>query len=144
MSNPTAGDKPELRPYLAAGGRPERAMSEPMAVTEDWSVRAYTLTGGRVHTEVQLAYEAMLMTTEAGIAALGSLTFERAAIVEMCQAETLSVAEVSARLDIAIGVVRVLAADLITDQLVLSFVASQNVADDVHLIMRLISGVRAL
>ena len=86
----------------------------------------------------------MLQTTAAGREAVTALQFERAGIMRCCQAETLSVAELAARMRIAIGVVRVVAADLVSEGMLESFEPSENVADDVLLIARLIAGVRAL
>lgn len=120
------------------------AADEHSAPAEDWSVRAYAITGGRVRSDVQLGFESMLRATPSGLTARPDLAFERASIIDLCTAEPLSVAELSARLHVPIGVIRVLAADLVSDELLQSFVASQNVADDVLLISRLISGVRSL
>ena len=55
-----------------------------------------------------------------------------------------SVAELSARMHVPIGVVRVVAADLVSEGMLESFQPSANVADDVLLITRLIAGVRSL
>ena len=57
---------------------------------------------------------------------------------------TGAIAELAARMRIAIGVVRVVAADLVSEGMLESFEPSENVADDVLLIARLIAGVRAL
>lgn len=70
--------------------------------------------------------------------------FERSRILEQCAAEPLSVAELSALLHLPIGVVRVVAADLVAEELLQSHQASEHVADDVQLLTRLIAGVRAL
>ena len=107
-------------------------------------VRSYTMTGGRAAPTVALAFEAMLQTTSLGIAVIDRTNFERRNILRLCAREILSVAEVSAKLSIPLGVVRVLAADLVTDALLDVQVATENVADDVSLILRLIEGVRAL
>lgn len=143
MTQPDPPESSLLRPYLNAGRRPEPEApdAEP---TVDFSVRSFTMTSGRSRATVQLAFESMLQTTPIGVANQQALTFERATIVEMCVAETLSVAELSARMHIPIGVVRVLAADLIAEQFLQAFVASTNVGDDVSLIARLIAGVRTL
>ncbi|CAN5619611.1 hypothetical protein BH10ACT2_BH10ACT2_09510 [soil metagenome] len=108
------------------------------------AVRAYAMTGGRAHTSMQLEFETMMQATADGREALTAVRFERADILRMCQHEPLSVAELSARLHIPIGVVRVVASDLVTDGFLEAFRPSTNVADDVLLITRLIAGVRAL
>jgi hypothetical protein len=107
-------------------------------------VRAYAMTGGRSRATIHLEFETMLQATAGGRAALTALKFERADILRLCRAETLSVAELSARLGVPIGVVRVVAADLLSEGLLEAFHPSANVADDVLLITRLIAGVRAL
>ena len=114
------------------------------AVPEAAGVRSYAITGGRSAASVPLEFETMLQTTARGAAALASLSFERASITQMCAAEILSVAELSARLRLPIGVVRVVAGDLIAESLLEAFMSNLSVADDVSLIMRLIEGVRAL
>lgn len=108
------------------------------------AVRAYAMTGGRAHTSVQLEFETMLQATADGREALTAVRFERADILRQCQSEPQSVAELSARLHVAIGVVRVVASDLLAEGFLEAFHPSANVADDVLLITRLIAGVRAL
>ena len=80
----------------------------------------------------------------AGREGLTAQRFERADILRRCQSEPLSVAELSALMRIPIGVVRVVAADMVAEGLLESFQPSTNVADDVLLITRLIAGVRSL
>ncbi|MGB8860569.1 MAG: DUF742 domain-containing protein [Ilumatobacteraceae bacterium] len=106
-------------------------------------VRAYTMTGGRSHAG-GLEFETMLQATGAGREALTAMKFERAVILRLCQTDPLSVAELSARMHVPIGVVRVVAADLVSEGMLESFQPSANVADDVLLITRLIAGVRSL
>jgi len=107
-------------------------------------VRAYAMTGGRAHAAGVLEFETMLQATAAGREALTALKFERADILRLCQSDPLSVAELSATLHVPIGVVRVVAADLVAENLLEAFQPSANVSDDVFLITRLIAGVRAL
>jgi hypothetical protein len=86
----------------------------------------------------------MLQLSAKGAEILPRLQFERASISTLCKAEVLSVAELSARLHLPIGVIRVVASDLIIDGFLEAFLPSFGVADDVDLISRLIEGVRAL
>ena len=102
------------------------------------------MTGGRAHAAGVLEFETMLQATAAGREALTALKFERADILRRCQSDPLSVAELSATLHVPIGVVRVVASDLIAENLLEAFQPSANVSDDVFLITRLIAGVRAL
>jgi hypothetical protein len=108
------------------------------------AVRAYAMTGGRSHTSMHLEFETMLQATADGREALTAVRFERAEIVRQCQNDPQSVAELSARLHLPIGVVRVVASDLLAEGFLEAFHPSANVADDVLLITRLIAGVRAL
>lgn len=131
-----------VRPFLGDSGRPGSA--EPESEQEVILVRSYLMTGGRVAPAMDLAYEALLSTTTRGVAAMEALAFERQAIARLCRYEPQSVAEVSAKLGVPIGVIRVLAGDLVTESLLDVQAATENVADDVSLILRLIEGVRAL
>lgn len=76
-------------------------------------VRPYTLTAGRTKAEVDIPLEAPVQ-------ALQSATFlrwprgdVRGRIVQLCR-KSPSVAEISARLDLPLGVARVLVGDLVT------------------------------
>ena len=141
-----SGDDPQVplvRPFLEhrRAVRPAHEDDGEVALT---GVRAYTMTGGRAHAAVHLEFETMLQTTAAGREALTAMKFERADILALARNEPLSVAELSARLHVPIGVVRVVAADLLAEGMLQAFQPSANVADDVLLITRLIAGVRAL
>lgn len=108
------------------------------------TVRSYAITGGRSTAVVPLEYESMMQTTPQGMSDMKSLNFERGAIATLCRSEILSVAELSARLHLPIGVVRVIAADLVSEGILEAFMSNLSVADDISLISRLIEGVRAL
>jgi len=139
-------EAPMVRPFLERG----RSLSMSLPNEADESaphaagVRAYAMTRGRSHAVVHLEFETMLRTTSLGEASASTLRFEKGDVARLCAADVLSVAELSARLRLPIGVVRVVAADLLVDGLLESFQPSENVADDVALIQRLIAGVRAL
>jgi hypothetical protein len=107
-------------------------------------VRAYAMTRGRSQAAVHLAFETMLQATPSGMDPARHERFERGSILQWCRVEALSVAELAARLRVPIGVVRVVAADLLLEGQLEAFQASEHVADDVLLITRLIAGVRAL
>ncbi|MCV6963365.1 hypothetical protein BST27_15970 [Mycobacterium intermedium] len=79
-------------------------------------VRPYTLTAGRTGTDVELPLEAPVQTLpDDGRDRPKSwpLHDPRARIVHLC-ADSPSVAEVAARLDLPVGVARVLIGDLVT------------------------------
>jgi hypothetical protein len=134
-----------VRPFLGRGRGVTLTLPDDLADPERaGGVRAYAITGGRAHAVVHLEFETMLRATALGATKLPQLRFERAEILRLCDLDALSVAELSARLHLPIGVVRVVAADLLGEGLVESFQPSGNVADDVSLIQRLIAGLRAL
>lgn len=82
--------------------------------TEEASlVRPYTLTAGRTHTDVSLPLEAPVQTLRPAQPNQWPVSDPRGQIVELCQAGP-SVAEISARLDLPLGVARVLVGDLVT------------------------------
>ena len=132
-----------VRPFLSHLTPPTSASTdEPI---EDASiVRSYAMTSGRAEGSIHLEYESMLQVTPGGIAQLSLLTFERASIAQLCRTEILSVAELSARLHLPIGVIRVVASDMIVEGVLEAFLPSLGIAEDVDLITRLIEGVRAL
>ena len=107
-------------------------------------VRSYIMSSGRATGSVPLDIESMLQLTWKGSRGLAGLHFERASIAMLCKDEILSVAELSARLHLPIGVIRVIASDLIVDGFLEAYLPSFGMADDVDLISRLIEGVRAL
>lgn len=136
-----------VRPFLARG-RDLVHPADPGSV-DPWDpaifgVRAYAITRGRSRAVVHLEFETMLQATRAGSTSAASQRFERQAILQRCAGEPLSVAELSALLHVPIGVVRVVAADLVAEGLLQAYQPSEHVADDVFLLTRLIAGVRAL
>lgn len=109
-------------------------------------VRPYALTRGRTRASVgDLPLEALVVTTAAGRAAAERLRHETRAIVELC-AVPQSVAEVSARLRVPLGVARVLVGDLLVDEFVQVHRATVNAESrlDVRLLERVLDGLQAL
>ncbi|BBX98030.1 DUF742 domain-containing protein [Mycobacterium lacus] len=78
-------------------------------------VRPYTLTAGRTDTDVDLPLEAPVQTLQAGLAHRWPPNDVNGEIIQLCAGNpsTPSVAEISARLDLPVGVVRVLIGDLV-------------------------------
>lgn len=74
-------------------------------------VRPYTLTRGRTAARGALAPEAVVAAAESGSATAGGLGPEAVDILGLCRPWS-SVAEISARLHLPLGVVRVLLGDL--------------------------------
>ncbi|HEY4332801.1 MAG TPA: DUF742 domain-containing protein [Ilumatobacteraceae bacterium] len=135
-----------VRPFLAAPMTiaPSTAATQTPVEAEAAGVRSYAITNGRSRGSIHLEFEAMLQVTPLGANEGRPLQFERGAIVALCRSEVLSVAELSARLRLPIGVIRVVASDLVVEGLLEAFLPSLGVAEDVDLISRLIEGVRAL
>ena len=107
-------------------------------------LRPYLLTSGRAEPVDQtLEIEAQVLTTELGAASYRRLSFEYRAIVELCL-DTMSVAEVGAKLGLHIGVARVLVADLAA----LGYLVVQRptfpLSQDLNLIERVIRGLEAI
>ncbi len=135
-----------LRPFLPAEPVPVDA-DEP-AAREQWRsgvspLRPYLLTGGRTRpTADPLELEAQVVTTETGFLAIDTLTYEQRDILRLCQAP-FAVAEVAAQLKLHLGVVRVLAGDL----LLLGHLAVRRPAAEPHrnrdLLERVIRGLEA-
>jgi hypothetical protein len=139
-----SGEPSAVRPFLDRGKALGRVPDVDPADPAVSGVRAFAITRGRSQTAVHLEFETMLQATVSGTAAVGAQRFERREILHRCSTEPLSVAELSAHLRVPIGVVRVVAADLLVEGLLQAYQPSEHVADDVLLLSRLIAGVRAL
>jgi hypothetical protein len=118
--------------------------------TEDWYdddpvVRPYAMTGGRtrpVHADLEM--ESLVSTTSVGEASVEALNFEQQSIALLCR-DVLSVAEVSARLDLPLGVVRVLVGDMAEEGLVMVHrPADPDDRPDLALLERVLYGLRAI
>jgi hypothetical protein len=105
-------------------------------------VRPYYMTGGRARpTQDDLEIEALVSTTAMGERS-PKLTVEQRAIIALCR-DLLSVAEVSARLDLPLGVTRVLVGDMATEGLVIVH-RPTSVGDrpDLALLQRVLYGLQ--
>src|ERR1700744_5721727 len=109
-------------------------------------VRPYTLTAGRTGTNVDLPLEAPIQTLQAGLAHRWPPNDARGKIIQLC-VKSLSVAEISARLDLPVGVARVLVSDLVLSGYVRVHrtLTEHSTRDERHeLIGRTLRGLRAL
>jgi hypothetical protein len=109
-------------------------------VSRERLVRPYLLTGGRTRVEgVDVPLEAMLRCTEVGRSAIDRRSPEEARLLIAC-GEPTALVEVAATLDLPIGVVRVLAGDLLRE----GYLEKGEVAsgDDVPLLERLLDGLK--
>ena len=109
-------------------------------------VRPYTLTAGRTHTDVSLPLEAPVQTERRAQPNQWPASDPRGRIVELCQAGP-SIAEISARLDLPLGVARVLVGDLVSSGFlrVRPTLTEKSTGDERReLIGRTLRGLRAL
>jgi hypothetical protein len=107
-------------------------------------VRPYAMVGGRTRpTHDDLEIEALISTTSVG-EQTPKLTVEQRAIAALCH-DILSIAEVSARLRLPLGVIRVLVGDMADDDLVMIHRPAQTGGrPDLALLERVLYGLRAV
>lgn len=109
-------------------------------------VRPYTLTSGRTDTKVDLPLEAPIQSLQAGLTHRWPPNDPRGRIIALC-VDSPSVAEISARLDLPLGVARVLVGDLVLSGYlrVHKTLSERSTRDERHeLIGRTLRGLRAL
>ena len=119
---------------------PERSKPEPDLV------RPYTLTSGRTDTTVDLPVEAPIQTLQSALSHRWPSGDVRGLICQLCT-RSPSVAEISANLDLPLGVARVLVGDLVTSGYlrVQTTLTDRSSADERRdLIGRTLRGLRAL
>ena len=106
-------------------------------------VRPYAITGGRARPRHHdLEVEALVSTTFTG-EIVPYLSYERRTIIRMCN-EVQSVAEIAARMEIPLGVARVLLADMADEGLVTVHRPSELIGEhpDLSLLERVLYGLR--
>jgi hypothetical protein len=103
------------------------------------------VSGGRTHADnLDLEMEALISTTSLGEASLTGLASERRRIAELCR-DVLSVAEISAHLDIPFGVACVLVGDMAGEGFIaVHRPASPDSRPDLALLERVLYGLRDL
>jgi hypothetical protein len=109
-------------------------------------VRPYTLTAGRTETKVDLPLEAPVQTLQAGLPHRWPADDARGRIIQLCVTSP-SVAEISARLNLPVGVTRVLVGDLVLSGYlrVHRTLTEHSTRDERHeLIGRTLRGLKAL
>jgi hypothetical protein len=127
-----------IRPFLSAG-----LAAEPVGDAPSTGLRPFLLTAGRVSTDVSIAIETQVISTDNGRASVGTLVFERRDIVALCE-EPLALAEIAAQLGLHLGVVRVLVGDLSTEGHLAVYLPNTDVTHDVDTLLRVIRGLRAI
>jgi len=107
-------------------------------------VRPYYMTGGRARpAQNDLEIEALVSTTAQGERS-PKLTVEQRAIIALCR-DLLSIAEVSARLDLPLGVARVVIGDMAAEGLViLHRPTTVGVRPDLALLQRVLYGLNQI
>jgi len=107
-------------------------------------VRPFALTGGRADTDRHGLNMITLVRTVQVPLDTHTLTRESLAILDMCYARPLSVAEVAARLDVLLAVAKVLISDLLDAGLLASQapVSTTSNAPDMDLLQAVLDGVR--
>lgn len=111
---------------------------------EDYLVRPYTVTRGRTRARYHLEIEAMVAASRYQAGDLPRLSPECRAILDFCR-DWRSVAEVSAVLQIPLGVARILITDMASEGLVRIHQLNHDQGrPDVRLLERVLSGIRRL
>jgi hypothetical protein len=133
---------PRIRPFLSgadpAAGRPR----SPDALTEPTGLRPYVMTGGRVEAaDPSIGIETQV--TQRRDRPMPPLPAEMAAIVALCT-EPISVAEISARLKLHLGVTRILVGDLREAGLVNVHTQDATLSHSPEIILRVMRGLRAI
>jgi hypothetical protein len=106
-------------------------------------IRPYAITGGRTGTDGDtIGLEAQIQANTRASSHLGAYRWEAAKLIELVQVPTALV-EVAARLQIPIGVARVLVADLVRDGAVVVHVPHRS-QSFTSLLEKVLDGVRSL
>jgi Protein of unknown function (DUF742) len=108
-------------------------------------VRPYALTDGRTEpSRDDLALEDLVVSIPDAAAPRPGLSFEHQSIALLCQ-ELHSVAEIAGRLDLPLGVARILVGDLVNNGLVMVHPApSHSGGPDLDLLKRVLHGLQRL
>jgi len=114
-------------------------------------VRPYAVTRGRTRPKLEIALEALVETTVRGRsagAAKGGTGREHQYIAALCDGRLQSLAEIAARMQLPLGVARVIIADMASDGLVAVYEPTSlddtNDAVGTELLERVLSGLRRL
>ena len=112
-------------------------------------VRPYAVTRGRTRPKLEIALEALVETTVRGRsgAAKGGQGSEHQYIAAMCDGgQVQSLAEIAARMQLPLGVARVIVADMVTEGLLTLHSAAPKTGfkERMDLLGRVLSGLRKL
>ena len=110
-------------------------------------VRPYTVTSGRTRSrgDELLPIETLVVSKAAAQLRAAALSPPQRRVVEVC-GSAISIAEVSARLDLPLGVARVIVGDLAADELVQVHKpqAGESERPDIQLLERVLNGLQSL
>jgi hypothetical protein len=144
--DPAHPARPSVRPFLksgvsSTGGYRPSHLGEPPVEDQATTLRPFVITSGRTDgADPEIGMETQVTVSHA--AAPTRLSPEMRAIVALC-GDPLSVAEISARLRLHLGVTRILVGDLrAAGQLDVHVL--DNETPDPETIMRVIRGLRAI
>ena|SRR5690349_4979982 len=114
-------------------------------------VRPYAVTRGRTRPRLEIAIEALIETTVRGRSSSGGRNSgqgqEQQYIATLCDGRLQSLAEIAARMQLPLGVARVLIADMAADGLVAVYEPTSfddNDSVGTELLERVLSGLRRL
>jgi hypothetical protein len=105
-------------------------------------IRPYAMTGGRTLADSDISLEAQIQATARASQHLGAYRWEAAKVVDLVQTP-MALIEIAARLQIPIGVARVLVADLVSDGAVMLH-TPEKTQSFASLLERVLDGVRNL
>jgi hypothetical protein len=105
-------------------------------------LRPYAITGGRARASSHLAMEALVVTSTDDVGR-ARLALERRTVADLA-ITPISVAEISAHLQVPLGVARVLVSDMADEGLVRVHHARVEGRPDIALLERVLNGIRAL
>ena len=105
-------------------------------------VRPYAMTGGRTGADVAISLEAQIQASTRASQHLGAYRWEAAKLIDLVETP-MALIEIAARLEIPIGVARVLVSDLVEDGAVVVHVP-QKTQNYTSLLERVLDGVRNL
>ena len=106
-------------------------------------IRPYAITGGRTGSEgPEIQLESQIQASTRASAHLGAYRWEAAKVIELVQVP-MALVEVAARLEIPLGVARVLVADLVRDGSVILHVPETTQSFS-SLLEKVLDGVRSL
>jgi len=106
-------------------------------------VRAYTLTGGRTRTRHYLLVETLISVTDYDPVLAESLMPESRTLYTRAR-QRMSIAELSALLDLPLGVVRVLISDLATQGAVYIHPTAFSYQNNPQVLERILDGLKQL